>query len=308
MIAVPSRAWWLLGLAFVVPTLLGAQIPVPGRMRMQPQVRRDTTARDTTQRDSLKVRFSEPDSVMSALMNQRGYTVTRYEGKRVTFDATNRAFRIDAGPARTAVVQRGPQTVIADSSITYEQSTKVVSALGNVILSDPTSGQEDIKSCCMVTYNLAERSALIRNPKFAINNGQMWFLTAKTSKVVGGDSATARNSTFYAKGGTITSCDDSIPDYHFEYGDFKKTAGGTIVGRPAVLYIKDIPVMWLPFFFQDARSGRRSGIVTPQFGIADFVRNSPNYRRRLEDLGYYFAINDYMDLLVSGDWFADRKR
>ena len=48
-----------------------------------------------------------------------------------------------------------------------------------------------------------------------------------------------------------------------------------LVARPAVMYIADIPVLWLPFIFQDIRSGRRSGIIPPRIGFSDIVRNSP---------------------------------
>ena len=60
--------------------------------------------------------------------------------------------------------------------------------------------------------------------------------------------------------------------------------------------------MWLPFIVQDLRTGRRSGILTPQFGISELVRNSPSYRRHVENVGYYFDINDYMDLETWLDW------
>jgi hypothetical protein len=39
-----------------------------------------------------------------------------------------------------------------------------------------------------------------------------------------------------------------------------------------------------------------------RFGFTDIVRTSPSYRRQIENLGYYFAINDYMDTEVSLDW------
>jgi len=44
--------------------------------------------------------------------------------------------------------------------------------------------------------------------------------------------------------------------------------GSFVVARPAVLYIGDVPVMWLPFLFQDIRSGRRSGIIAPNVGVS----------------------------------------
>ena len=78
-----------------------------------------------------------------------------------------------------------------------------------------------------------------------------------------------------------------------------------MVARPAVLYIADIPVAWLPFIFQDMRAGRRSGIIPPRFGFSDIVRNSTSYRREVNDMGYYFALSDYVDLETSFDWRSD---
>jgi LptD protein len=60
--------------------------------------------------------------------------------------------------------------------------------------------------------------------------------------------------------------------------------------------------MWLPFIFQDIRTGRRSGILPPRVGFAELVRNSPTYRRSVENIGYYFALTDYIDAQVSMDW------
>src|SRR5690606_31142915 len=68
------------------------------------------------------------------------------------------------------------------------------------------------------------------------------------------------------------------------------------------LYVQGVPVAWLPFIFQDIRSGHRSGILTPSIGVAELVRNSPTYRRQVENLGYYFAISDYVDATVKMDW------
>ena len=111
-----------------------------------------------------------------------------------------------------------------------------------------------------------------------------------------------KRTAFYARNGSITSCDDVIPDYHFQSKEIKLISKNILVARPAVLYIADVPVFWLPFIFQDMRSGRRSGIVTPRFGINEIFRNSPSYRRHIENLGYYFAFSDFMDTQVTLDW------
>lgn len=60
--------------------------------------------------------------------------------------------------------------------------------------------------------------------------------------------------------------------------------------------------MWIPFLYQDLRKGRRSGLLTPRFGAGELLRNSSNYRRTIENFGYYFALNDYFDAQISLDW------
>ena len=79
-----------------------------------------------------------------------------------------------------------------------------------------------------------------------------------------------------------------------------------LVARPVVLYVRDVPILWLPFIFQDVRPGRRSGILIPQFGLNDLVRPTRTYNRQITNVGYYWAPNDYFDLTGRLDWFANR--
>ena len=96
---------------------------------------------------------------------------------------------------------------------------------------------------------------------------------------VGDSLRSAQRLNYYFRDGIVTACDDSIPDYYFKAKEIKRT-GNFVVARPAVLYIGDVPVMWLPFVFQDVRGGRHSGILPPNVGVSDIVRNSPSYRRQ----------------------------
>ncbi|HEU5480057.1 MAG TPA: putative LPS assembly protein LptD, partial [Candidatus Tumulicola sp.] len=299
--------WWLALSGVLVA--IGAASPARAQRIPRPNVqpaRRDTTRRDTTAADSAlaaKLKLSAPDSVMQALMRRPGYNTTRYEGERVTFDAQNDLFQILALQGKRAIVQRGDsQTVFADTGVFFNQRTKVATATGNIILHDPTSGQADVVGRGRLEYSLNQRSATITNPMFAANMGQVWEIRALKGKSIFGDSAAGKGSAFYGLGGEITSCTDSIPDYHFTFKEIKRTGSNTLVARPAILYIKDIPVMWLPFLFSDTRPGRHSGLLTPRFGISDFIRTSPSYRRNVENVGYFLSINDYMDASAWIDW------
>ena len=294
---------WLVGM--IAPATSAQVRPPRPAPAPTPGARADTVRRDTTSADSLiaaRLRLSPPDSVMLALLGKPGYTVTRYEGSRVTFDAENQLLEILGGEAKRAIVQRGDsQTVFADTGIFFDQRTKVAIATGTIILHDPKSGQADLFGHGRLEYSLNERSATITNPMFTANTGEQWQIRALKGKMLG-DSASGKGSAFYGLGGELTSCTDSVPDYHFKFNEVKRSGSNTLVARPAILYIRDIPVMWLPFMFSDMRPGRHSGLLTPRFGISDIIRNNPSYRRNVENIGYYFAINDYMDASTWMDW------
>jgi hypothetical protein len=274
--------------AALVPTLAAAQVP------------RDSTPRDTTARDSL--RLSPPDSIAAALLSKPGYTATRYEGDVVTFDALTKAMAILAAATRAAIVEREGQRVVTDSLILYSDRTRSVNVRGRRFEIVPGGGQAPISGTGTASYNLAERSGRLTNATLTVEEtGQRWFIESAIAKTVLGDSTLGIGSRYYGLGGSLTSCEDSIPDYHFRLREIKRTEK-TLVARPAVLYIRDIPVMWLPFVFQDIRPGRRSGILPPRFGASDIVRNNPSYRRHVENVGYYWAFSDYADMAMWANW------
>ena len=269
------------------------------RARARPDTsRRATTAADSTKQKEL-IKWNEPDSIMRALMARTGYTATRYQGDQAVFDARTRTLQLVGNKAG---VNRD-QTVLVGDSITYSDSTRIIVARGDtVILRDPQQQAADVIARGQMAYNVELHRGVVTNIATSIaETGQNWFVGGKTAAFVS-DTSRGRETAFYVRSGTITSCDDSIPDYHFRANEIKMVSKHIMVARPAVLYIGDVPVMWLPFIFQDIRSGRRSGVLTPRFGVSELFRNSPTYRRHLENLGYYFAISDYMDAQVALDW------
>jgi hypothetical protein len=296
MIKAGLAALWLA--AFAVPAV--AQIPgLPGIPRpgqqQQPRAPRDSV------RDTLTYRFPAPDSITARLLQMPGYTATRYVADTVRFDAEQRALDLLASKKQPAVVERDSQIVVSDSAIYYTESNRRVVTLGNYVLTPPpSSGQAPVKGVGRIDYDLAERSARITHARLPVSNGDMWYLTVDVARIE--VDTVGKGNTEWVGGGSMTSCNDSIPDYHFEYKEAKRTGGNTLIARPAILYIKDIPVMWLPFIFSDTRSGRHSGLLPPQFGVGDIVRSSPSYHRSIEHLGYYWAMSDYMDFSTWLDW------
>jgi hypothetical protein len=267
------------------------------------RARGDTARRDSTKADSARtkdlIQWNEADSVMQALMKRPGYTATRYQGNKAVFNAQTRSLVLQGSKAG---VNRD-QTVLVGDSIIYNDSTHLIVARGDtVILRDPEQQAADVIARGQMTYNIEEHRGVVTNITTQIaETGQNWYVGGRTAAFVS-DTTRGRETAFYVRNGTITSCDDSIPDYHFRSNEIKMISKNIMVARPAVLYIGEVPIMWLPFIFQDIRSGRRSGVLTPRFGVSELFRSSPTYRRHLENLGYYFALSDYMDAEFALDW------
>jgi lipopolysaccharide assembly outer membrane protein LptD (OstA) len=317
------RGFGILGAALFLPGVALAQVPerrvpvrsdtgvtAPGRPAAD-TVRGDTTRRraargDTTGVDSAAaqrelVQWAEPDSVMNALLNRPGYTATRYQGKRAAFNATQRTLTLSGQGA----VQR-EQTILVADTIVYNDSTKIVRAAAppqdTIVLRDPSQGTSDLVALGGMEYDIVHRRGIARElSTSSAQAGQTWYV-ATDKGAVQGDTSGRGHSTSYAEDGSITSCDRPLPHYHFQAKEIKIVSKRLLVARPAVLYIADIPVMWLPFIFQDMRPGRHSGLIAPRIGISDIVRTSSGYTRQIDNLGYYFALNDYMDATVTFDW------
>lgn len=251
----------------------------------------------------MEVKWAAPDSVMNELLNRRGYSVTRYQGENVVFRATERTMNL---LGKHSAVQRDSALLVGDT-IQYNDSTNVVVARGDtLLLRDPSQGPDDIIALGSIRYDVNNRRGVVRNVTTAVESGQRWVVHGNVAAFKG-DSTDAGRSAFYARDGWLTSCEETEPHYHFAARELKLVSKNVMVARPAILYIADIPVMWFPFVFQDMRSGRRSGIIAPRIGFNQVFRQSPFLRRTIEDIGYYFALNDYMGAQLSMDWRSDAR-
>ncbi len=107
----------------------------------------------------------------------------------------------------------------------------------------------------------------------------------------------AKNA-MYIENGRFTTCDNTPPDYYFQSSKMKLVINKTIIAEPIIMYVDGVPVFAIPFGVFPAKSGRRSGIITPSFG------ETANAGRYLSHLGYFWAINDYSDLTTTLDWYT----
>ena len=290
---------------------LGAQNPPPAPPRppardtmraRPPTASQDTMRRGGGSMDTATARalglptgptrsFPAPDSIIDSLLKLKDYRVTRYVAETLIVQGDSQTIFL----RKEAYVDRDGTQLEAEA-VRYHQASCQLNAAGDPHLFD----QGTVLIGEGMRYDTCVRRGTVRDALTDFQQGGVtWFMRGNLQV----DSGSSR---VFADGAAITSDPQPVPDYHFQAAQAKWINKRTMVARPAVLYVRDVPVMWLPFIFQDIRGGRRSGILFPRFGLNDLVRTSRSYSRHITDFGYYFAINDYTDLLVSGDWFDDR--
>ncbi len=100
--------------------------------------------------------------------------------------------------------------------------------------------------------------------------------------------------------GEYTTCDlAEHPHFSLKFTKAKVLSGNMIVTGPAWISIEGVPLpLVLPFGLFPNKKGRSSGLIIPRYG------ESADRGFFLEDGGYYFGLNDYFDLKLTGDIYS----
>lgn len=234
-------------------------------------------------------RFPPADSVIRALMERTGFRATRYAADSLRLHGETKQIDLSGN----VLVEREGSTIEADL-VNFRQADCRLDASGEPTLFDGAS----VVVGETMSYDMCERRGIVREALTNFSQGGVnWFLR-------GGLAVDSASTRIYSVSSNLSSCELPTPHYHFAAGRVKWVSNNIMVARPIVLYIRDVPILWLPFMFQDVRQGRRSGWLVPRFGINDLIRPSSGYRRSIANVGYYLALSDYFDVRSSFDWFS----
>ena len=108
------------------------------------------------------------------------------------------------------------------------------------------------------------------------------------------------DSVMYLSSGQYTTCNYAHPHFAINFTESKLITNDKILTGPAYVSIEDVPTpLALPFAFFPLAHDRTSGILLPSYGWM----NGRGYY--LKDGGYYFAINDFVDLALLGELYTN---
>jgi len=142
-----------------------------------------------------------------------------------------------------------------------------------------------------VRYNFDTGKAFISNVITQQGEGNIVANTAKKN---------ADNS-FYMVNAKYTTCDlHDHPHFYLNLSKAKVRPEKDVVTGPAWLVVADVPLfpIVLPFAFFPFTETYSSGIIMPSYG------DEMERGFYLQNGGYYFAINDYVDLALTGEIYT----
>ena len=104
---------------------------------------------------------------------------------------------------------------------------------------------------------------------------------------------------YFIEDGGYTTCDADEPHYLIKAKKLKVIPNDKIVSGPAFLMFEGVytPLV-IPFGWFPNKSGRKSGIIFPEYG------ESPNLGFFFRNFGYYFNLGDKIDLAITGDIYT----
>ncbi|MCB4797518.1 putative LPS assembly protein LptD [Neotamlana laminarinivorans] len=142
-----------------------------------------------------------------------------------------------------------------------------------------------------ILFHTESKKALIYNSKTAQGEGTV--IASITKK--------ENDSIYFLKNAKYTTAENlDDPEYYIKLRKAKIVPGKKIVTGLANLFIYDVPTpLGLPFGFFPQSETQTSGVIFPTFG----ENNTRGFF--LQNGGYYFAISDYLDLAVMGDYYTN---
>ena len=149
-------------------------------------------------------------------------------------------------------------------------------------------GSDEYQSDTMA-FNFKTKKGLISSVYTQQEEG---FLTSELSK-------RGANGEMFLRHGRYTTCDDPHPDFYLAMSRAKVRPGKDVVFGPTYLVVADVPLpLAIPYGFFPFTKSYSSGLIMPTYG------DETERGFYLRDGGYYFAINDKMDLKLIGEIYT----
>lgn len=291
------------------------------RQNATQQTSDDTLQHDTARQQPSAVPFSVSDSLKDSLLlpdatNTRSGRGLRYDSTAIDTTAADSAKRkpgIDAPvdyectdslvyDAETRLVHlygkaqvKYMDMTLNAAKITMNMDSSMVRAAGErdtagILQDKPVYSQgSDNYHSELMAFNFKTKKGYITNVETTQGDG---FMQSQHSK-------RAADGTLYLEHAKYTTCDAKHPHFYIALSRAKVRPEKESVFGPAYLVVADVPLpLAVPYGFLPFNKKYSSGFIMPSYG------DETSRGFYLRDGGYYFAINDYMDVKALGEIYT----
>jgi hypothetical protein len=179
--------------------------------------------------------------------------------------------------------------------IEFDYGSKTVMAMGAVDSSGQMAGKpeftqgDEVFDSDTMRYNFETHKGIIKY--IVTKQGEGYLHSTRTKRLTDGE--------IHISKGKYTTCDAPHPHFYIALTKAISIPRKRIVSGPAYLVFEDIPLpLALPFGFFPNTTKRTSGLIIPDF------RDEQTRGFGLENGGWYFALNDYVDFTVLGSLYS----
>jgi len=265
--------------------LLGQEVPKSGNSDSIPPV--DTSAWTYTKLDSSNIKpdttKSTPSSTLSSPVDyQSADTIESFlNEKRIILKGDAKVLYGD--------IELTASYIDIDFNKNEIFAKGKTDSLGNEIGLPIFKEGEDLYESREIRYNFKTKKGIITDVVTEQDGG---FLHSRRTKK-------HTENIIDLKAGKYTTCDHEHPHYYIAMSKARVIQNDKIVSGPLYLVIEDVPTpIAIPFGFFPFTKEKTSGLILPRYGESERRGFS------LEDLGYYWALSDYMDLKVVGSIYS----
>lgn len=287
-----------LSFTVLINTFSYAQDIPPKKQKIKPLIARDTIP---VKIDSLKTKIAEPNILVNDTIkldsiaqkpkllkdivkySASGYTsITRKDQKITLYDDAKINYEDMEITAGIIVIDYEKNEVYAG---------RLKDSLGNYTQKPVFKQGSDVVEPDSIRFNFDTQKALIFNSRTEQSGG---YIIAETTKK-------ENDSVYFIDRGKFTTSKDlEDPEYYFLMRKAKIVPGKKVVTGLTNMFIADVPTpIGLPFAYFPLTQKRTSGVIFPSFG----EQNDRGYF--LQNGGYYFAVSDYFDLALLGDYYTN---
>lgn len=178
-------------------------------------------------------------------------------------------------------------TLNADE-VHFNNTTADAIAIGNVIYEDA----EVIIDGDKIELNLDTKRGTIYDCNIFYKDRNYHIKGIKKLKKLG-------ETTYSMDRADATTCDATPPEWHFKGKDIKIKLQENIRARNATFYIKNVPVLYSPYFWAPLIKERQTGLLIPTLGYS----NTKGFTFKQ---GFFWDIKDNMDATFYADYFSNK--